>query len=136
MNGRHIPTHSINNLITLKLENEWDDNDRRMAQLNDKAISVLYCALSVNEFNRISSCSSAKEIWDQLEVTHEGINQVKETKINMLVHKYEHFKMEPTKSITSLYIRFIDIVNNLKNLSKVYTDTDLCRKILRSLLRT
>ena len=35
-----------------------------------------------------------------------------------------------------MYTRFTDIVNNLKNLSKVYTDTDLCRKILRSLPQT
>ena len=74
VNGPHIPTHSINNLVTLKLENEWDDNDRRMAQLNAKAITVLYYALSVNEFNRVSSHSSGKEIWDRLEVTHEETN--------------------------------------------------------------
>ena len=53
MNGPHIPTHSLNNLVTLKLECEWDDNDRRMAQLNAKAINVLYYALSVNEFNSL-----------------------------------------------------------------------------------
>ena len=51
----------------------------------------------------------------------------------MLAHKYELFKMDPTKIITSIYTRFIDIINNLKNLGKVYTDGDLCRKILRSL---
>ena len=134
VNGPHIPTHSINNVVSLKPKNEWDDGDRRMAQLNAKAINALYYVLSVNEFNRISSCSSAKEIWDRLEVTHEETNHVKETKINMLVHKYELFKMEPTESITCMYTRFIDIVNNLKNLSKVHTNADLCRKILRSLL--
>ena len=64
MNGPHIPTHSINNLVTLKPKNEWDDNDRRMAQLNAKAINILYYTLSVNEFNRVYSCSSTKEIWD------------------------------------------------------------------------
>ena len=83
-----------------------------------------------------SSCSSTKEIWDRLEVTHEGTNQVKKIKINMLVHKYELFKIESTESIISMYTRFTDIVNNLKNLGKVYTDADLCKKILRSLLRT
>ena len=31
VNGPHIFTHSLNNLVTLKPENEWDDNDRRMA---------------------------------------------------------------------------------------------------------
>ena len=53
----------------------------------------------------------------------------------MLVHKYELFKMEPTEIITSMYTRFTDIVNNLKIFDKVYTDGDLCRKILRSLLQ-
>ena len=51
----------------------------------------------------------------------------------MLVHKYELFKIESTKAITSMYTRFIDIINNLKNMDKVYIDDDLCRKILRSL---
>ena len=54
----------------------------------------------------------------------------------MLVHKYKLFKMEPTENIIRMYTRFTNIVNNLKNLGKVYTDGDLCRKILRSLLRT
>ena len=134
MNGPHILTHTLNNLLTLKPKCEWDDNDRKIAQLNAKAINVLYYALSMNEFNKVSSCSSAKKIWDQLKVTHEETNQVKKIKINMLVHKYGLFKMKPTKSIISMYTRFTDIVNNLKNLGKVYTDADLCRKILRSLI--
>ena len=123
--------------MTLKPECDWDELDRRMAQLNAKAINVLYYALSVNEFNRISSSATVKEIRDRLEVTHEGTNQVtnqvKETKINMLVHKYELFKMESNESITDIFTRFTDIINNLKNLEKLYTDSDLCRKNLRSL---
>ena len=44
--------------------------------------------------------------------------------------------MEPTKSITGMYTRFTNIVNNLKNLGKVYTNADLYRKILRSVPQT
>ena len=104
-----------------------------MAQLNAKVINVLYCALDVNEFNRTSTCNFAKEIWDRLKVTHEGTSQVKESKISILVYKYELFKMEQNKSISGMYIRFIDIMNNLKNLDKSYTDSELYRKILRFL---
>uniref|UniRef100_A0A2N9F279 CCHC-type domain-containing protein n=1 Tax=Fagus sylvatica TaxID=28930 RepID=A0A2N9F279_FAGSY len=53
------------------------------------AMSSLYCALDPNEFNRVSSCDSTKEIWDKLEVTYEGTNQVEESKMSMLVHEYE-----------------------------------------------
>ena len=54
----------------------------------------------------------------------------------MLVYKYELFKIEPNETITSMYIRFTDIVNYLKNLRKAYTDSELCRKVLCSLPRS
>ena len=44
--------------------------------------------------------------------------------------------MEQNESISGMYIRFTDIMNNLKNLDKSYTDSKLCRKILRSLPRS
>ena len=98
-----------------------------------KAMNLLYCALDANEFNRIFTCSLVKEIWDRLEVTHEGTNQVKESKISILVHRHELFKIDPNKIITSMYTHFTDIVNNLKIFGKAYIDSELCRKILRSL---
>ena len=44
-----------------------------------------------NEYNRICQCKSAKEIWRWVEITHKGTNQVKESKINLLLHSYELF---------------------------------------------
>ena len=44
-----------------------------------------------NEYNIICQCKLAKETWRLLEVTHEGTNQVKESKINLLIHSYEFF---------------------------------------------
>ena len=61
-------------------------------------MNVLYCILDANEFNRIFIYTSAKEIWATLEVIHEKSNQVKESKINMPVHKYELFKMKPSQT--------------------------------------
>ena len=136
VNSPHILTHTLNNSVILKLKIDSDDHDRRMTQLNTKAINVLYYALDVNEFNRISTYNLAKKIWDRLEITQEGTNQVKESKISLLVHKYELFKMNQNESISGMYTRFTDIVNNLKNLDKSYTDSELCRKILRSLPRS
>ena len=71
-----------------------------------------------------------------MEVTHEGTNQVKDSKINMLVHKYELFKMKSDETIMCMFTRFTDIVNNLKNLGKSYIDSELSKKILRSLSQT
>ena len=74
INGPHISSKIVNNVSISKPKNEWNEYDERMAQLNGKAMNLLYYALSISEFNQIFTCSSAKEIWDRLEVTHEGTN--------------------------------------------------------------
>ena len=98
-----------------------------------RAIHLLYCALSTEEFNRISSCKTAKEIWDKLTVTFECTSQVKQTKINLLLRQYELFKMNPEETIKGMFKRFTDIVNNLDTLGKTFSNEEKVRKILRSL---
>ena len=61
-NGPHVPSKIVNNGSIPKLKNEWDENDEWLAQLNAKAMNLLYCALNASEFNRISTCTSTKEI--------------------------------------------------------------------------
>ena len=62
VNGPHTSTKIIDSVESTKLEREWDEIDKKMAQLNAKAMNVLYCVLDTNEFNRISTCMSAKKI--------------------------------------------------------------------------
>ena len=78
-------------------------------------------------------CTSAKEIWENLKLIYEGNNQVKETKANLLVHKYELFKMKPKESISEMFARLSEITNGLKALGKEYSSSELVRKVLRSL---
>ena len=133
LEGPKLPTKTVDGVIMPKDEKDWTSSDIANIELNAKAMNMLYCALDSNEFNRVSACETAKEIWDKLEVTHEGTNQVKESKIDMLVHKYELFKMMPYESISDMFTRFTDIINGLKSLGKVYSNIDLVRKVLRSL---
>ncbi|MQL72681.1 hypothetical protein Taro_005016 [Colocasia esculenta] len=53
----------------------WIDTDKKMMSQNSKAKSILCCSLSKKEFNRISACKSAKEMWDKLKLTYEGIDK-------------------------------------------------------------
>ncbi|GAV81087.1 UBN2 domain-containing protein [Cephalotus follicularis] len=134
MDGPNIPTTIVDCKGGLpKLKNEYTIFDKRNLQLNARAMHVFYCALGPNEFNRIRSCLSAKEIWDKLESTHEGTNQVKDSIIDMLIHKYELFEMRHYKSIYYMFDRFTNIINLLNSLGKSFSNNDLVRKILRSL---
>ena len=108
-----IPTKIVDKEEFLKPQDEWTSTDIGNMYNNAQAIHTLSCALDVNEFIRIFGCETSKEIWDKLEVTHEGLNQVKESKISMLVHKYELFKIETNERIFEMFTTFTDIINGL-----------------------
>ena len=118
-----------------KDENNYTEDDWKKLDLNEVAMNILYCGLSENDFNRICTCTTAKQIWDELENTHEGTSRVRDTKISLLCGQFENFKMEPHESIDEMHNRFINIINPLSVLGKNFTNVELNSKILRSLPR-
>ncbi|MQM19777.1 hypothetical protein Taro_052789 [Colocasia esculenta] len=120
-------------LLVTNEKDKWTEDEKKKISLNCKAKSILCCALSKKEFNKISACKSAMEMWEKLRITYEGIDKVKETRIDILVTKYERFQMQPGESITQMFSRLTDITNGLASLGKTYEMGDMVRKILRSL---
>ena len=74
-----------------KARSQYTDGDKKLLSMDVKAMDTQYYALSRSKFNRIMSYKNARDIQHALEITHEGTNQVKEFKIDMLVHQYELF---------------------------------------------
>ena len=83
--GPHTFYTEVGGKKIAKSEEELSATELEKHSKNYRAIHLLYCALSAEEFNKISSCKTAKEIWDKLTVTFEGTSQVKQTKINILL---------------------------------------------------
>ena len=76
---------------------------------------------------------STNRIWQILQVRHEGTNKVKESKISVLVHRFELFKMKENVTIAEMVIRFTNITNSFASLRKEYTQVEKVRNILRAL---
>ncbi|KAL5561894.1 hypothetical protein UlMin_031641 [Ulmus minor] len=67
--GPYIPMKKCEESLVEKLKSEWDDTDKKRISINARAMNTLFCALSMEEFNRIRSCKTAKDIWNTLEYT-------------------------------------------------------------------
>ena len=68
----------------------------------------------MDEYFRVSNYRSAKDMWDTLQVTHEGITDLKRSIVNTLTHEYELFRMKTNEStIQDMQKRFTHIVNHL-----------------------
>jgi len=51
---------------------------------NAQAVRVIKSSLCTMEYNKVRGIISAKEIWDTLKMTHEGNDEVKEGKMDLL----------------------------------------------------
>ncbi|GKA56701.1 zf-CCHC domain-containing protein [Tanacetum coccineum] len=78
-------------------------------------------------------CNTAKEIWKTLLITHQGNNQVKDNKIDLLVQQYEQFVISEDESIDIVFARFNTIITSLKALDEGYSNKNYVRKFFRAL---
>ena len=79
--------------------------------MNEIAMNILHCGTNENDFSRIYTYITAKQIQDELEKTYEGISRVNNTKISLLYSQFENFKMEPNETNDDMHNRFINIIN-------------------------
>ncbi|GJR85691.1 hypothetical protein Tco_0209702 [Tanacetum coccineum] len=95
-----------------------DDDLKKKLAKNNEAKMVIYNALPRKEYERIFMCQTAKEIWDTLLITHQGNNQVKANKIDLLVQQYEQFMIPEEESIDNAFAKFNTIITSLKALDE------------------
>ena len=119
-----------------KSESKYLKCDLKAVSKNYRAMNQLCCALNGTEFNRVSSYTSAKEIWDKLVMTYKGTSQVKKTKINILIYQYKMFKMIKDENTNEMFTRFTLINNRLSSLGKKFSNAEQVQKILRCLPRS
>ncbi|GKB32355.1 retrovirus-related pol polyprotein from transposon TNT 1-94 [Tanacetum coccineum] len=105
----------------IPFEKQSDDLKKRLVK-NNEAKMVIYNALPRKEYERIFMCNTAKEIWKTLLITHQGNNQVKDNKIDLLVQQYEQFVISEDESIDSAFARFNTIITSLKALDEESKD--------------
>ncbi|XP_031258891.1 uncharacterized protein LOC116116991 [Pistacia vera] len=132
--GNFVPMNDKTGLP--KEEEHYTAEDEKKLNLNDKVVNILFCSLYSIEFGKVSACETAKNAWEILQITHEGTSQVKESKIEILFRDYELFEMKIRESITDMYKRFSNLINDLKGLGKSFATLELVKKIHPPLLKS
>ena len=91
---------------------------------------LFFCGISPDEFHRISHVTIAKEAWQILQTTYEGIKKVKDTKLKMLTTRFEELKMSEDESFDSFYRKLNEVMIGKFNLGEKTEDSKIVRKIL------
>ena len=83
---------------------DWDDAKIKEANFNSKALNAVFSAVTNEEFKKISSTETVKEVWTILQTTYERTKAVKESKLQRLATSFKEIKMEEDKSFMSFML--------------------------------
>lgn len=136
INGPNEITMANGEGVTIpKLESQWNNTDRKLWSHYWKAQNILISGLGVDEYYHVSHYETAKEMWDTLEVSHEGTNEVKQARINTLNQEFELFHMKHGETITDMQKRSTHLINRLNALGNPISNDIATNMVLRCLNR-
>ncbi|XP_070014914.1 uncharacterized protein [Nicotiana sylvestris] len=113
--GPHVPMKKLEETgpMVPKGRKEYNDIDRKAVEKNYRAKKILMCGIGPDEYNRVSACDTAKEIWERCKP-----------------HTKELLRMKDDESIQDMHTKFTSIINELHSLGDVIHINKLVRKIL------
>ncbi|XP_070045172.1 uncharacterized protein [Nicotiana tomentosiformis] len=117
-----------------KTRTDCNAEDLKKLETNAKSKKWLVCGLGPDEYSQIQGCSTAKKIWDTLQVVHDETTQVKRSRGTLLFSQYENFAMRDGETIQEMYTRFTTLTNELKSLGKINPEDGRVEKILTRVL--
>ena len=69
------------NDFDFKPRGNWTEKEKNLFSLNIRAMQILYKGLTENDFQKIKHCSSAKDIWNTLDVIYASNPSLESTAI-------------------------------------------------------
>nr|XP_016471355.1 PREDICTED: uncharacterized protein LOC107793499 [Nicotiana tabacum] len=88
-----------------KDKKEYSDIDKKAIEKNYHAKKILVCCIGPDEYNRVSACDTAKEIWEALQTAHKGTTQVKQSKIDMITTENKGSERRELKKEKNLVLK-------------------------------
>ncbi|KAG2606429.1 hypothetical protein PVAP13_4NG220911 [Panicum virgatum] len=100
---------------------------------NAQAVRVIQSSLCTMEYNKVRGMISAKEIWETLQMSHEGNDEVKEGKMDLLQGELESFVMKKDETLQQMDDRLTLLVTEIRTLgSKDWDDFKVTKNMLRA----
>nr|GEX92648.1 hypothetical protein [Tanacetum cinerariifolium] len=111
----------------------WSDQEKRIQKINHLARSLLIQGLSNDIYSLINSNKTAKDLWDALARHMLGSEYGKQDKKAAVLYEYETFKATEGELLLDIYIRYLQVINDLKKSGYLKDNCELNFKFLNKL---
>ena len=123
----------VNGLSPLAENTTQIPNTDTSKTLNSKGLNAIFSAICDDVFPHIANCTDVKTAWDILQNIYEGNKQEQDVKLIRLTSEWESLVMHEDKCFDDFYAKLSQNINSSYALGKVYEDSVIVSKILRSL---
>nr|GFB01212.1 hypothetical protein [Tanacetum cinerariifolium] len=117
----------------LKDKSMWSDQAKNIQKIDRLARSLLIHGLPNDINSLIDSNKTTKDIWDALERHMLGFEYGKQDRKAVVLYEYEIFKATEGELLLDTYIRYLQLINDLKKCSYVKDNCEFNFKFLNNL---
>ncbi|GJS40086.1 retrovirus-related pol polyprotein from transposon TNT 1-94 [Tanacetum coccineum] len=111
----HMSSFSTTENPLPKRQNQWSNVEIRLANQDKRLKSIIISCLPNDVMNYVIKCKTAKEIWNDLILAHEGPFDTRDTKIAALRLKFNAFKSLEGEKVMGTFTRLKCLLNDLEN---------------------
>ncbi|KAK1401552.1 hypothetical protein POM88_001157 [Heracleum sosnowskyi] len=130
VDGVLVPAYWVN-----KLPSQFLEPEKEKVALDDYLQLILLDALTLDKAmcGNVIGCSSAKDMWNKIELLCEGSEEVKDNQRQILISQYEAFMAKSGEDLTTMFERFSKLMTELQIHAKYYDMKELNVKFLLTL---
>nr|GFC26332.1 hypothetical protein [Tanacetum cinerariifolium] len=89
-------------------------NEKKTRKIDHLAISLLIQGLPNDIYSLIDSNETAKDLWDALERQMRGSEYGEQDRKAAILYEYETFKAAEGEQLLDTYLRYLQVINDLK----------------------
>nr|GEV43215.1 reverse transcriptase domain-containing protein [Tanacetum cinerariifolium] len=108
-------------------------NEKKTRKIDRLAISLLIQGLPNDIYSLIDSNKTAKDLWDALERQMRGSEYGEQDRKAAILYEYETFKATKGEQLLDTYLRYLQVINDLKKYSYKKDNCELNCKFLNNL---
>nr|GEY76260.1 hypothetical protein [Tanacetum cinerariifolium] len=118
---------------TLKDPKFWTAEEKKTQNIDRLARSLLIQGLSNDIYSLIDSNETAKDLWDTLERQMRGSEYGEQDRKAAILYEYETFKDIEGEQLIDTYLRYLQVINDLKKCGYKKYNCELNYKFLNNL---
>ncbi|GKA25890.1 copia protein, partial [Tanacetum coccineum] len=112
---------------------QWSVNEKKTRKIDHLARSLLIQELPNDIYSLIDSNNTAKDLWDALERQMRGSEYGEQDRKVVILYEYETFRATEGEQLLDTYLRYLQVINDLKTCGYKKDNCEFNYKFLNNL---